>query len=337
MAALRNLLAEIVESSGDAIFSRKLDGTISTWNAAAERIFGYSAREIVGRSSKVLLPPDRPNELRQLLERVRRGERITHFETVRLRKDRKPLTLSMHVSPIRNGRGQIVGASTIARDITAEREMETRIMEISEQERQNLGRDLHDGLGQHLGGIELLCRSLAWSLNKAKRAEARTAELLVTQVQEALEQTRSLARGLTPVMDKPNGLMVAMESLSTTVRGLYRVRCLFRCDEPVLVHDHAMSVHLFRIAQESVANALRHGEARRVEMVLAQKGGQVVLQIRDNGKGLASEARESSGMGLRIMKYRASVLQGSIRWERATPRGVVVTCKAPLPKQPQPA
>ncbi|MCX6903687.1 MAG: PAS domain S-box protein [Verrucomicrobia bacterium] len=224
LAALRNLLAEIVESSGDAIFSRKLDGTISTWNAAAERIFGYRAQEIVGRSSTVLLPPDRPNELRQLMERVRRGERITHFETVRLRKDRKPLTLSMHVSPIRNGRGQIVGASTIARDITAEREVETRIMEISEQGRQNLGRDLHDGLGQHLGGIELLCRSLAWSLRKARRPEARTAELLVRQIQGAMQQTRSLARGLTPVMDKPNGLMVAMESLSTTVRGLYRVR-----------------------------------------------------------------------------------------------------------------
>ena len=334
VAALRGLLADIVQSSSDAIFSRRLDGTVNTWNAAAERIFGYRAREMVGRSSAALLPPDRADEMPHLMDRVRRGERISHFETVRLRKDGKALTVSLSVSPIRDLQGRIVGASTIARDMSAEREMEARILEIGEQERQRLGRDLHDGLGQQLGGVELLCRTLARSLSKRKRSEARMAQLLAEQIREALSQTRALAGGLAPVMDTPNGLMLALESLSASTCSLPGVQCAFDCEEPVLVHDHIASVHLFRIAQESVANAIRHGRARRVEVVLSQKGMALVLKIRDNGKGLLPEWQKSPGMGLRIMRYRVSTLEGSIRWQRARPRGVVVTCTVPLLKKP---
>jgi two-component system, LuxR family, sensor kinase FixL len=330
LAVLRSLLADIVQSSSDAIFSRKLDGTINTWNAAAERIFGYSAQEIIGRSSVALLPPDRPDEMRQLLDRVRRGERIRQFETVRRRKDGKPLTVSMSISPIWSAQGRIVGASTIARDISTEREMEARILETTERERQRLGRDLHDGLGQQLGGVELLCRTLAESLGKRKRPEARIAQLLVEQIQDALAQTRALARGLTPVMDSPNGLMLALEDFSATVRSLFHVRCIFRCEEPVLVHDHVASVHLFRIAQQAVTNAIRHGRAGRVEVGLSRQSGAVVLEVRDNGTGLPPGWQKSRGMGLRIMRYRASVLEGTIRWRLARPRGVIVTCKAPL-------
>ena len=333
LAVLRRLLADIVESTSDAIFSRKLDGTVNTWNAAAERIFGYRAQDIIGRSSAALLPPDRPDEMRQMMDRVRRGERIRHFETVRLRKDGKPLTVSLSVSAILDVPGRIVGASTIARDISAEHEMEARILESGEQERQRLGRDLHDGLGQQLAGIELLCRSLSGSLSRRKRPEARMAQFLIVQIQDALAQTRALARGLTPVMDSPIGLMLALEDFSATTRSLFQVQCLFRCEEPVLVHDHIASVHLFRIAQQSVANAIRHGGGRRVEVVLARKAGVVVLQIRDNGKGLPPGWQKSPGMGLRIMRYRASVLEGSIHWRRASPRGVVVICKVPLPKK----
>ena len=319
-----------MQSSGDAIFSRKLDGTIETWNSAAERIFGYSAQEIIGRSSVALLPPDRPDELRQLMERVRRGERIRHFETVRLRQDGKLLAVSMSISPIWGARGRIVGASTIARDISAEREMEARILETSERERQRLGRDLHDGLGQQLGGVELLCRTLAGALRKRKRPEARMAQVLVEQIQDALAQTRALARGLTPVMDRPNGLMLALEDFSATVRSVFRVRCAFQCEEPVLVHDHVASVHLFRIAQQAVTNAIRHGGAKRLDVGLAWEGGAVVLQIRDNGTGLVPGWQKSPGMGLRIMRYRAAALEGTIRWRPARPQGVIVTCEAPL-------
>src|SRR5690349_8532834 len=114
-------LASIVESSDDAIASKDLDGTITSWNRGAERLFGYKAEEIIGKSVTILIPPDRLDEEPQIIERVRRGERIDHFDTVRRRKDGSLIDISLTVSPINDADGRIIGASKIARDITERR------------------------------------------------------------------------------------------------------------------------------------------------------------------------------------------------------------------------
>lgn len=121
-----SLFVSIVEHSNDAIFTRTLDGVVTTWNAAAERIFGFKAHEIIGKSSRVLLPRGQRDELRQLLGRVKRGELIRHFETLRLRKDRRVLHVSLTLSPLRDSRRRLTGFSTIARDITGEREIDRK-------------------------------------------------------------------------------------------------------------------------------------------------------------------------------------------------------------------
>jgi PAS domain S-box-containing protein len=123
----RSRLAAIVESSGDAIISKSLDGQIQTWNAGAERLFGYTAAEAIGRPIAMLIPPDRQSEEPELLARLRRGERIDHFETVRVAKDGRLLEISLSVSPVRNAEGQIVGAAKVARDITEQKRAETAL------------------------------------------------------------------------------------------------------------------------------------------------------------------------------------------------------------------
>src|SRR3954471_22569646 len=119
-AALQSdqLLGSIVDSSDDAIASKDLNGIITSWNKAAERIFGYAAQEIIGRPINILIPSDRQDEEPSILDRIRRGIRIEHFETVRRRKDGKLIDVSVSISPIRDMKGQIVGASKVARDIT---------------------------------------------------------------------------------------------------------------------------------------------------------------------------------------------------------------------------
>ena len=119
-------LAAIVESSDDAIVSKTLEGTITSWNPAAERLFGYTAEEVIGRPISILAPPDRENEMPANLERIRRGEKVDRYETVRRRKDGSLVDISLTVSPIRDGTGRIVGASIIARDITARKQAEER-------------------------------------------------------------------------------------------------------------------------------------------------------------------------------------------------------------------
>ena len=122
-------LAEIVESSDDAIIGKTLDGIITSWNRGAERIYGYTASEIMGRSLTVIIPPDRKDELSEILDRIRRGVHVDHYETTRVRKDGEEIAISLTVSPIRGEDGTIVGASTIARDITIRKEAEERLQQ----------------------------------------------------------------------------------------------------------------------------------------------------------------------------------------------------------------
>ncbi|SDE66285.1 two-component system sensor histidine kinase NtrB [Terriglobus roseus] len=128
-ARANSLLAAIVESSDDAIISKDLDGTITSWNAAAERIFGFSSEEIVGKSILTLIPEDLQDEEKTIIARLRRGERIEHFETTRVAKSGKLLSLSLTISPVRDASGTVVGASKIARDISERKEFERRLVE----------------------------------------------------------------------------------------------------------------------------------------------------------------------------------------------------------------
>jgi len=325
------LLVSLVESSNDAIFSRDLKGLVISWNQAAERIFGYRADEILGRSNALLVPADRKDELVQLMRQIRRGERIEQFETIRLHKDGRPLYVSLSVSPLRGPRGQVIGSSTIARDTTAERELEAEVLEAAERERRRLGRDLHDGLGQQLGGMELLARSLARSLGIQAISEAKTARLLVRQIQATSSQVRALARGLTPILDESKGLMFALEELASTTSNLTKIRCQFICEEPVLFHNLTAAVNLLRIAQEAVGNATRHGRPRRIEIRLSSVDNSVRLEVCNDGRPLKIGASRTNGMGQRIMAYRARTLGGTVALESARPRGVRVLCLVPFP------
>jgi PAS domain S-box-containing protein len=126
-------LASIVESSDDAIVSKNLDGVITSWNKAAERVFGYTAEEAVGKSVTILIPPERQDEEPVILERIRRGERIDHYETIRQRKDGSLISISLTVSPVKNAQGKIVGASKIARDITERKRNYERITTLAQE------------------------------------------------------------------------------------------------------------------------------------------------------------------------------------------------------------
>ena len=128
-AISRALLAAIVDSTDDAVVSKSLDGTIQSWNAGATRMFGYSAEEIIGKRITTIIPPELHDEETRIIERIRAGKRIDHFETVRIAKDGRRIAISITVSPIRNAQGQVIGASKIARDISDRRQSEEQLRE----------------------------------------------------------------------------------------------------------------------------------------------------------------------------------------------------------------
>ena len=321
--------AALVESSDDAIIGKTLDGYITSWNKGAEAVFGYTPEEMVGKHISVLIPPDRKDEEPEILEKIKRGESVDHYETLRRRKDGRLIDISVTISPIRDADGTITGASKVARDITERKRLEREILEISDREQRRIGHDLHDGLCQHLAGIELMSQVLEQKLTPQSRDAAKRASDIAKNVREAIGQTRSLARGLSPVTLESEGLTSALDELAVNTEKMFNVKCRFDGDSQVTVHNHAVATHLFRLAQEAVSNAIKHGKARRISIHLKADPGRIYLAVNDNGRGFTAEIPKSKGMGLRIMQSRTGMIGGTLTIERNAGGGTSVICSAP--------
>lgn len=220
---------------------------------------------------------------------------------------------------------RLVHSRWFTRDITRRVELEREILAISEREQRRLGHDLHDDLCQQLAGIEFLSQRLASALaaRPAVRAQARE---IAQMVQRAMTQTRELARGLSPVRLEAEGLTDALNELAAGTSKVFGCDCRCRCDPPVLMPDHTVAIHLYRIAQEAVSNAVKHGKARRIEISLTAHGHSVTLTVNDDGVGIPRKLPRRKGMGLRIMRYRAEVIGGALQVEPDPGGGTRVVC-----------
>jgi signal transduction histidine kinase len=210
----------------------------------------------------------------------------------------------------------------------AERErLECELLEISEREQRRIGQDLHDGLCQHLTGATLAGQVLEEKLAAMNRPEAADADKVVDLMEEAINLARSLAKGLYPVEMEADGLMLALEQHASTTTELFKVSCRFECDLPVLVHDTATAGHLYRIAQEAVGNAIKHGRARNIVIRLDASEEGTVLSVRDDGGGLPDPLPKNRGLGLRIMAHRSGMIGGRFSARREPAGGSLVTCE----------
>jgi PAS domain S-box-containing protein len=330
--------AALVESSDDAIVGKTLDGYITSWNQGAEHIFGYSRAEMIGKHISLIIPDDRKGEGPAILDKVRRGQSVDHYETVRRRKDGRLIDVSVTVSPIRDAAGNVIGASKLAREITGRKQLEREIIEVSDREQRRIGHDLHDGLCQHLAGIEMMSQVLEKKLTPKFKDGAARAGHIARLVRDAIIQTRALARGLSPVTLESEGLASALHEHALATERIFGVHCRCDYDSQVPVPDHAMATHLFRLAQEAVSNAVKHGKATEISIHLKADPGWIYLGVSDNGTGFAPEKiTRSGGMGLRIMKFRAGMIGGTLTIERNAQGGVLVMCSAPnLPPAAKP-
>jgi two-component system sensor kinase FixL len=211
-------------------------------------------------------------------------------------------------------------------DITERRRMEREISEISERERQRIGQDLHDELGQFLTGIACISTSLAQELDGKSMREAATATQIADLTNQAITQTRTLARGLYPVELQANGLLSALQELAVNAETLFGISCQLKCDTNVSVANDDVSIHLYRIAQQAIDNAVRHGKAKHIWLRLWDQNGIGIMSVTDDGSGLVGSPRDHKGMGLRIMKYRAEMIGGILQVRKGHQRGTIVEC-----------
>lgn len=209
----------------------------------------------------------------------------------------------------------------------AERErLEEEILKVSEREQRRIGHDLHDDLCQHLTATALAGQVLGERLAAKSLPEAQDADKVVALVEEGITLARNLARGLHPVEMDAEGLMAAFQDLADSITRGTKIHCVFECEKPVLIHDDTTATHLYRIAQEAVRNAIRHGKPQRIGINLSQKGDQVKLTVEDDGEGLPEQAPENRGLGVRIMAYRTRMIGGTFSLEPAATGGTSVTC-----------
>jgi signal transduction histidine kinase len=214
--------------------------------------------------------------------------------------------------------------------------LERELIETANRERQRIGNDLHDGLGQDLTGIALMLRAICAQLRKEGSAACPDIEDVLGLVNVAIENTRALARGLSPVSAEGDGLVAALRSLAARATERYGIPIGFEAQGTQhLPFDATAATHLYRIAQEALTNAMRHGLATAVVIRLAAARGEVALEVRDDGCGFSAEAlAQSDGLGLKIMRYRAQMLGGRLDIQAGTAGGATVRCSCPLVREP---
>jgi PAS domain S-box-containing protein len=327
----RNLLSTVLDTVGALVVVLSPTGAILRFNRACEDISGYTFDEVRGKYfGDLFLVPEEAARFKSSLASLHAREPVTGSESDLITRDgeRRRISWSSTVLPGVGVAPTYVIATGI--DITDRKRMEKAILEISAREQRKIGRDLHDGLGQHLTGIAFMSKVLERKLAAAGSPEAVEVEKIVRLVNEAIHKTRELARGLLPVVSDSDGLMSALERWTGEVEDLFRIPCRFECSEPVRITDVNVATHLYHIAQEAVNNAIKHARATELIVSLGRPKGVGMLEVEDNGIGLPDERQGHAGLGLHIMSYRANMIGGSLELRRGVHGGTVVSCRFPL-------
>ena len=221
-------------------------------------------------------------------------------------------------------------AIKLTQEIAARERLERELLQISEREQARVGHDIHDGLCQHLTGAALAAQVVSESLHAQNSPERESADKVVELIQDGIGLARDLARGLSAVEVSNNGLPVALSDFAASTSSLFNVSCRFEYPRPVPLRDLPTSVHLYRIAQEAVSNAIKHGDAKNIVVRLETRDGGLLLRVSDDGIGLPADYQERKGMGLKIMSYRAELIGGRMAFAKRHPNGTEVSCLVPV-------
>jgi len=305
-----------------AFFMLDREGNIGSWNAGAERLLGYRQDEIVGQHvTKIWRDGVRIEPLQEAVLPGRANDRYEYHDWI-VRRDGSRFWGLMFVMQVQDDSGQPRGRAISVRDITERKSLERDILDISDRERVRIGHDLHDGLGQELTGLAMLSTALAERL--PGEADAADADQIAELIHEAIQHTRDLARGLSPIDLEDEGLVAALRHITDRLAKLPKFKCSYEAPHELRVSETVGS-HLYRIAQEAINNAVRHGKASTLNVSLTENGGRIILMVADDGVGI-TDAGRNTGMGLRLMNYRAKMIRGNLDIRRGDTGGTVVTC-----------
>ena len=337
-------LASFMQNVPGAFYMKGLEGRYVYVNETWEKVFHRKNAVWLGKTDDELWPKALAQKFKEANRRLIAEKRAIETTATIEQPDGVHYWL-VTTFPILNEQGIPIMVGGAAVDITEQKRLERQVQEVSEQEKRRIGQDLHDGLGQYLTGIAFMSRLLQRKLAEKQLPEAVEAEKIATLVNKTVFQARDLARGLCPVELENNGLHAALLDLSATTEKVFDISCTVQCNSGVSISDNNTALHLYRIAQEAVNNAIKHGKAGRIVIALAHTNGTISLSIKDDGVGFPKSDSKTHGIGLRVMNYRAGMIGASLNIESQPVGGTTVTCQLPLdepshssrPKKAKPA
>lgn len=290
-------------------------------NPVADQVVGTNMQRFVGKPMRESFPhyleTKYPSNYRDVIQK---GKSMDFGELRYSDENLKASDWSLRAFPLPNN---CVGVAL--ENVTARKQMERQVLNIIGQEQRRIGQDLHDGVGQELAAIALMGKAVEQGLSARQAPEAAKVKEIMNLVVQCIDKTRGLARGLQPVELETNGLQPALEELAMNTETFFKVRCAFEPATALPRQDYDVSLQLYRIAQEAVRNAVKHGNPSRIEIGLEKKQEQLILTIQDNGKGIPDESeRDKLGMGIHIMEYRAKTISGALEIQKLDEGGTRV-------------
>ena len=320
-------LAAIVECSDDAILSTDLEGMVQSWNPAAERMFGFTAEEMLGRAVSMFLPADRMEEEDRIRQSLRTGERLVHFETTRMTITGAVLSVSLTASPLKDAAGRVIGTARILRDITEQKRASEALSRVSgmliaaqEEERARIARELHDDIGQRVALLTVHVQ------DNSAGARIDTEQ----QLRELAIAVQSLSHGLhTPKLELL-GVATSMKRFCEELTEQHQVSVDFAARDIPRELPWSVSLTLFRILQEAAHNWMKHSGAPRCDVRLWEAGGWIHLVVRDRGRGFDPAAVESGrGIGLVSMQERIKLVDGHLSIKSQPQEGTTIHARVP--------
>ncbi len=323
----------IVESSEDAIISKNLDAVITSWNPGAQQIFGYNEQEALGKPITILVPRELLNEEQEILGKLKAGERIGHYETVRVTKAGERVPVSLCISPIKDATGTIVGFSKIARNLSEQKraeqalaEMTRKLIEAQEQERSRIGRELHDDINQRLAMLALEVEDLQ---SDPSEIQSRARELR-RHMAEVSNDVQALSHELHSSKLEYLGAVAGIKSWCKEFSERQKIEVDFRSDvHSVLPREIGLT--LFRVLQEALHNVVKHSGVKHVEVQLREESGEIHAVVSDLGRGFdLNSAQQAKGLGLTSMRERVRLVNGKIAIHSEPITGTNIHVRIPL-------
>lgn len=302
------LQAQVLANVHDAVLMISPEGEIRTWNEGAHSIFGYDAVEMVGQPCSRLSPQEEKDRFKRVVLPKVLADGAAEFGFDCLHANGKTISVSLRATRLGSAEN-LVGVVVCASDITARKELEQKLLEVSEAEQRRIGQDIHDDLCQQLASIGCLTKVLEQQLKSVYEDGAENLARIGDMISQANVRAREIARGLAPSMLQSEGLSGVLRDLAVRTQKSYQVRCVAHCPDSISVVDPQITTHLYRIAQEAVGNAVRHAEPTLVEITLRENPGSLSISVIDDGVGI-TEPTQSTGMGLLTMAHRAQLLGG---------------------------